>query len=329
MSQTEYLHGVQGYDVDEEEEEEYDEDGEEEEEEEADKGNVEGDVEKVEKGDFEEREEEDDDEEGLGISVVSIGYDYQADISPGIGNETFDDDNCLLEDENNNNADLRTEDVEEMSDSNKENEPIQNTPVGFLKRRKTGVNVTTPAKKSKTTDPTKTSNDTTSGKKSKAKDPRKDLPTLVAGTAPQSRNAFAAAFAESSATKIKAYASRKPFQGHDLAYLTPSFLIWPANPLMSDRHESSGHSLRVLVESANRESNWVAAELVNKGHKALPRRPEGRSKLAWLKGCVFVEKKVIISTTKGSFMYKSKSREDFMKIDKLFYCVIIVIEMCQ
>ncbi|KAF9367473.1 hypothetical protein CPB97_005711, partial [Podila verticillata] len=166
MSQTEYLHGVEGYDVDEEEEEEYDEDGEEEEEE-ADKGNVEGDVEKVEKGDFEEREE--DDKEGLGNSVgsdvedseepdhdlhtlaaiavkhleegarseepidfeceVSIGYDHQANNSPGIGNETFDDDNYLMEDENNNNADLRTEDVEEMTDSNKENEPIQNTPV--------------------------------------------------------------------------------------------------------------------------------------------------------------------------------------------------------
>ncbi|KAG0330078.1 hypothetical protein BG000_011838, partial [Podila horticola] len=108
-----------------------------------------------------------------------------------------------MEDENNNNADLRTEDVEEMTDSNKENEPIQNTPVGFLKRRKTGANVTTPAKKSNTTNPAKTSNDTTSGKNSKAKDPRKDLPTLVTGTAPQSRNAFAAAFAESSATKIK------------------------------------------------------------------------------------------------------------------------------
>jgi len=47
------------------------------------------------------------------------------------------------------------------------------------------------------------SNDATSGKKSKAKDPCKDLPTLMAGTAPQSCNAFATAFAKSSATKIK------------------------------------------------------------------------------------------------------------------------------
>ncbi|KAF8929568.1 hypothetical protein BGZ52_002054, partial [Haplosporangium bisporale] len=237
MSQTEYLHGVEGYDVDEEEEEE----------EEADKGNFEGDL-----GDFEEREDADEDEEGLRSSVGSdvedseepdhdlhtlatiavehleegarseepidferedsISYDRQADNSPGIGNGTFDDDNYLMEDENNNNADLRTEDVEEMADSNKENEPVQNSPVGFLKRRKTGANVTTPTKKSKTTDPAKTSNDTTSGKKSKAKGPRKDLPTLVAGTAPQSRNAFAAAFAESSATKIKAMKEMEEFK---------------------------------------------------------------------------------------------------------------------
>ena len=50
---------------------------------------------------------------------VSIGYDHQADNSPSIGNETFDDDNYPMEDEDNNNADLQTEDVEDMANSNK------------------------------------------------------------------------------------------------------------------------------------------------------------------------------------------------------------------
>ncbi|KAF9372322.1 hypothetical protein CPC16_002490 [Podila verticillata] len=237
MSQTEYLHGVEGYDV-EEDEEEVENDEAEEEEEEDDEGNVEGDLEKAEGGDIEEREEVED-EEGLGDSV---GSDVQDSEEPdhdlhtlatvaiehleeraqpeahidferedSVGYDFDDDDNYLLEDENNN-ADLRTEDVEEMSDGNKENEPIQNTPIGFPKRRKTGTNVTTPAKKLKSTVTAKMSNDTTSGKKSKTKDPHKDLPTLVAGAAPQSRNAFAAAFAESYATKIKAMKEIEEFK---------------------------------------------------------------------------------------------------------------------
>lgn len=117
----------------------------------------------------------------------AVDHDHQAHNGLSIGNETFNDDDYAL------------------IDGNKKNEPIQNTPIGLLTRCKTGAKAITPSKKSKATISCKTSNDTTSGKTTRAKDPCKDPPTLVAGASPQSHNAFAAAFAESSATKINCF----------------------------------------------------------------------------------------------------------------------------
>lgn len=123
--------------------------------------------------------------------------------------DTSDDDYYDVIVDNNNNTDLGHEEVEILTDDDKENEPVIKTGGNIQKRCFPGSKTAVLASKIKKIKSVKEA--TTVGKikvmalekKSKAEDPQKDPPTLVANAVPQSRNAFATAFLDASNNNIE------------------------------------------------------------------------------------------------------------------------------
>lgn len=228
MNQTEFIHGVDGFSDDEEntdeEDEDEDDDDEEEEEEEAEEEDKEEQTSVSE--DVEVFEEPSQGLRTLAMVALhrleegacrttdieredSVSHGHEDDA--GVDDDTFFDDGYQTMVDNNN-ANMGLEEVMESSDDDKENEPAPSKSYGSLKRPQPGSKATAPAKKVKTTTQTRKIKETAPvdksevtdlTKKLKARDPRKDPPTLNAGSAPQSRNAFATAYMDASTNKIE------------------------------------------------------------------------------------------------------------------------------